>query len=57
MSSIVSPLSGVFEDLMGCEEGEAECIRDARKYAAWTMYGSLILAGIYVAFKLYKAFK
>ena len=57
MSNIVSPLAGIFEDLMGCEEGEAECIRDARKYAAWTMYGFIVAVGTCIGYKLYKAFK
>jgi len=57
MSNIISPLAGIFEDLMGCEEGETECIHDAKKYAAWTMYGTLASAVIYIGYKLYKTFK
>lgn len=57
MSRIVSPLGGVFMDLMGCEEDDVDCIKDAKKYAAAVVYGTIIIIVAVIAYKGHRMLK
>lgn len=57
MAGIIDTVASIIEDLMGCAEDDVECIKKARKWAAWLIYGTILFVIILVSAKVYKFYK
>lgn len=57
LNVIIDPIASIFEDLMGCAEGDTECEKLARKYASYIIYGGIALIIIVIGMKVYKYYK
>ena len=57
MTGIIDAVASIIVDLMGCTEDDAECVKKARKMAAWIVYGLLLIVILLVGAKAYSFFK
>ena len=57
ISDIIVWLSDIFEDLMGCKEGDSDCEDTADKYASWVVYGTIAVIILVVAVNIMRWFK
>jgi len=57
MTAILDPFVGILGDIMGCEEGDTECIKNARRYASVLVYGTILVIILFGAYKVHRMLK